>query len=100
MIASRESLIDSLDTDEDSDHANLMSKELALELDIDPFSIPELHQHMIRSPPPIHWPKSPNYRVFQFPGDETISVEVNVSFEIFRFPILCYVVVSLGQRSE
>lgn len=80
VIASRESLIDSLETDEDSDHANLMSKELTLDLDIDPFSIPELHKHMIRSPPPVHWPKSPNFRVFQFPsGEETISVEVNVS---------------------
>lgn len=57
-----------------------MAKELALDLDIDPFSIPELHKHMIRSPPPIHWPKSPNFRVFQFPtNEETISVEVNVS---------------------
>lgn len=80
VIASRESLIDSLETDEDSDHANLMAKELSLDLDIDPFSIPELHKHMIRSPPPVHWPKSPNFRVFQFPtGEETISVEVNVS---------------------
>lgn len=57
-----------------------MAKELALDMDIDPFSIPELHKHMIRSPPPVHWPKSPNFRVFQFPSsEETISVEVNVS---------------------
>lgn len=80
VLASRESLIDTLDTEEDSDHANLMSKELSLEIDVDPFSLPELHEHMIRSPPPVNWPKSPNCRVFEFPADEeTISVEVNVS---------------------
>ncbi|XP_018564184.1 uncharacterized protein LOC108905686 [Anoplophora glabripennis] len=79
VIASRESLIDSLDTEEESDHANLMSKELSLDLDIDPLSLPEMHEHMIRSPPPTSWPKSPNFKVFQFPHgeEETISIEVN-----------------------
>lgn len=44
-------------------------------------SLPEMHEHMIRSPPPTNWPKSPNFKVFHFPHneDETISVEVNVS---------------------
>ncbi|XP_028144663.2 uncharacterized protein LOC114338268 isoform X2 [Diabrotica virgifera virgifera] len=80
VIASRESIIDSLDTEEESDHANLMAKELSLDLDVDPMSLPEMHEHMIRSPPPTNWPKSPNFRVFHFPhnDDETISVEVNI----------------------
>ncbi|XP_019864684.1 uncharacterized protein LOC109593981 [Aethina tumida] len=77
VIASRESLIDNLE--EESDHANLMAKELSLDLDVDPLSLPEMHEHMIRSPPPTNWPKSPNYKVFQFPNgdDETLQVEVN-----------------------
>ncbi|XP_057668800.1 uncharacterized protein LOC130901425 [Diorhabda carinulata] len=79
VIASRESIIDSLDTEEESDHANLMAKELSLDLDVDPLSLPEMHEHMIRSPPPTNWPKSPNFKVFHFPHseDETISIEVN-----------------------
>ncbi|KAJ8962277.1 hypothetical protein NQ318_018256 [Aromia moschata] len=79
IIASRESIIDSLDMEEESDHANLMSKELSLDIDVDPLSLPEMHEHMIRSPPPTNWPKSPNYKVFQFPQgeDETISIELN-----------------------
>ncbi|KAJ8921757.1 hypothetical protein NQ315_010668 [Exocentrus adspersus] len=79
IIASRESLIDSLDTEEESDHANLMSKELSLDLEVDPLFLPEVHEHMIRSPPPTNWPRSPNFRVFQFPHgeEETISIELN-----------------------
>ncbi|XP_068911097.1 uncharacterized protein [Tenebrio molitor] len=77
VIASRESLIDSLE--EESDHANLMSKELSIDLDVDPLTLPEMHEHMIRSPPPTTWPKSPNFKFFQFPNgeEETLQVEVN-----------------------
>nr|XP_023028939.1 uncharacterized protein LOC111517121 isoform X2 [Leptinotarsa decemlineata] len=79
IIASRESLIDTLDTEEDSDDANLMAKELSLDLDVDPLSLPEVHKHMIRSPPPTHWPRSPNFKAFLSPlEDEMISVEVNL----------------------
>lgn len=77
-------MIDSLDTDEDSDHANLMAKDMPIDLSVDPFSIPELHKHMIRSPPPVHWPKGSNFRVFQFPSnEENISMEVNVSVNFY-----------------
>lgn len=37
------------------------------EFDVDPLSLPEIHEHMIRSPPPTTWPKSPNFKVFKFP---------------------------------
>lgn len=45
---------------------------------MDPFTLPGIHEHMIRSPPPTTWPKSPNCRVFHFPNgdDETLRVEV------------------------
>lgn len=51
-----------------------------MDLDVDPFTLPEMHEHMIRSPPPTNWPSSPNYKVFNFPNEEeTLQVEVNVS---------------------
>lgn len=80
MIASRESLADCLDEVE-SDDANLMSQEFPTDLDVDPLSLPGMHEHMIRSPPPVNWPRSPNHRFFQFPSteDETLQVEVLVS---------------------
>lgn len=83
VIASRESLIDS--PDEESDHVNLMSKDLSLDLDVDPLTLPEMHEHMIRSPPPTTWPKSPNFKMFQFPmgEEETLQVEVDVSLYLF-----------------
>ncbi|CAG9765294.1 unnamed protein product [Ceutorhynchus assimilis] len=82
VIASRESLLES-SLDEESDNATLMSKELSLDLDVDPLSLPEMHEHMIRSPPPTHWPRSPNFRAFDFPPekDDTLQVEVNQTKE-------------------
>lgn len=79
MIASRESLVDCLD-DVESDDANLMAKEFSMVADVDPLTLPEMHEHMIRSPPPTTWPRSPNHRIFQFPDgdDETLHVEVKV----------------------
>lgn len=87
-IASRESLDDCLDDEgvgEDSDDAGLVAREWAtgsttstvttprhLNLDPDycePLAIAELHEHLIRSPPPVPWPpSSPAHRHFQFPG--------------------------------
>ncbi|XP_059478403.1 uncharacterized protein LOC132198399 [Neocloeon triangulifer] len=65
LLASRESLLDS---DDCNDAAILMSNEhVVSSLDLDPLSLPEIHEHMIRSPPPTTWPRSPNSRVFQFP---------------------------------
>ncbi|KAL1491773.1 hypothetical protein ABEB36_012322 [Hypothenemus hampei] len=87
IIASRESLLDS-HLEEESDNTTLMSKEFSLELDVDPLSLPEVHEHMIRSPPPTHWPRSPNFRIFEFPcakneegADDTLQVEVNETKE-------------------
>ncbi|PNF40207.1 hypothetical protein B7P43_G08257 [Cryptotermes secundus] len=61
VLASRESLVDSLEESE-SDDANLMSQEFPTDLDVDPLTLPEIHEHMIRSPPPTTWPKSPNFK--------------------------------------
>lgn len=66
VLASRESLVDSMEESE-SDDANLMSQEFPNDLDVDPLTLPEIHEHMIRSPPPVTWPKSPNFKVFRFP---------------------------------
>lgn len=78
VIASRESLVDSLD-DIESDDANLMAKEFSMVADVDPLTLPEMHEHMIRSPPPTTWPRSPNHRIFEFPcDDEMLQVEVKV----------------------
>ncbi|KAK9758688.1 hypothetical protein QE152_g726 [Popillia japonica] len=78
VIASRESLADTLDNDNESDNTTLVSKEFPIDLDVDPMTLPDVHEHMIRSPPPTSWPKSPNHRVFHFPPeeDETLHVEV------------------------
>ncbi|XP_022900625.1 uncharacterized protein [Onthophagus taurus] len=80
IIASRESLADNLD-DNESDNANLVSRELNIDLEVDPFSLPEMHEHMIRSPPPASWPRSPNRKVFSFPdgdGEDEECLEVEV----------------------
>uniref|UniRef100_A0A1B6MKJ5 Uncharacterized protein n=1 Tax=Graphocephala atropunctata TaxID=36148 RepID=A0A1B6MKJ5_9HEMI len=68
VLASRESLADSLEESE-SDDINLMSQEFSGDFGTDPFSLPEVHQHMIRSPPPTSWPRSPNFKMFRFPND-------------------------------
>ncbi|XP_030753977.1 uncharacterized protein LOC115880824 [Sitophilus oryzae] len=78
VIASRESLLDS-SLDEESDNVTLMSKELSLDLDIDPMSLPETHEHMIRSPPPTNWPTSPNFRTFQFPSGSSDALQLEVN---------------------
>ncbi|KAL1122640.1 hypothetical protein AAG570_002967 [Ranatra chinensis] len=72
VLASRESLADSLEESE-SDDINLMSQEFLSELETDPMSLPEVHQHMIRSPPPTSWPRSPNFKMFRFPNESENS---------------------------
>ena len=47
------------------------------ESDPDPFTLPEIHEHMIRSPPPTSWPRSPNYKAFRFPGSDDDSSQVS-----------------------
>ncbi|KAI5705941.1 hypothetical protein M8J75_003280 [Diaphorina citri] len=59
LLASRESLANSVEENE-SDDVTLMSQELGGELD--PLTLPEIHQHMVRSPPPTSWPRSPAFR--------------------------------------
>lgn len=96
VIASRESLVESLEESE-SDDTNLMSQvgylhslfmlsevvvtawcftnrfqEFPTDLDVDPLTLPEIHEHMIRSPPPTTWPRSPNFRMFNFPVEEEV----------------------------
>lgn len=67
-----------------------------MDIDVDPLSLPEMHEHMIRSPPPTNWPKSPNFKIFQFPHseDETISVEVNVSIANILYHV--YLLISVN----
>ncbi|KAJ1526155.1 hypothetical protein ONE63_009315 [Megalurothrips usitatus] len=72
VLASRESLADSLEESE-SDDINLMNQDFPSESDPDPFTLPEIHEHMIRSPPPTSWPRSPNYKAFRFPGSDDES---------------------------
>ncbi|RZF42312.1 hypothetical protein LSTR_LSTR003930 [Laodelphax striatellus] len=74
VLASRESLADSLEESE-SDDINLMAQEFGGDLE-DPLTLPEVHEHMIRSPPPTSWPRSPNFKLFRFPDmDQTSSQE-------------------------
>lgn len=71
--------------EEEADHVNLMSKELSLDLEMDPFALPEMHEHMIRSPPPTNWPKSPNFKAFQFPnGEEDESIQVEIANKLSK----------------
>lgn len=65
VLVSRESLVDSME-EIVSDDAILMSEDFNAELDSDPFTLPEVHEHMIRSPPPTHWPRSPRFSLFNF----------------------------------
>lgn len=92
MIASRESLVESLDEIE-SDDANLMAKELSVVSEVDPLSLPEMHEHMIRSPPPTMWSHSPDSKtkIFEFPNlEETLQVEITkVSSPLNRSIFLC-----------
>lgn len=74
VIASRECLVDH--SEEESDHANLMAKELTIDVDTDPLYLPEMHEHMIRSPPPTLWPTSPTSKVFQFSNTEEDTLQI------------------------
>lgn len=77
VIASRESLIDTLDETGDSDDAILMaSQDFNAECDADPFTLMLQHEvqaHMIRSPPPTSWPRSPHYAFNFNAADESLA---------------------------
>ncbi|XP_015523133.1 uncharacterized protein [Neodiprion pinetum] len=60
VLASRESLVESIEESE-SDDAILMSQELG---DADPLTLAQVHEHLVRSPPPATWPHNP---IFHFP---------------------------------
>ncbi|XP_003705927.2 uncharacterized protein LOC100884121 isoform X1 [Megachile rotundata] len=60
ILASRESLVESLGESE-SDDAILMSQELG---DTDPLTLAQVHEHLVRSPPPASWPHT---TAFHFP---------------------------------
>ncbi|XP_017886342.1 uncharacterized protein LOC108628741 [Ceratina calcarata] len=59
VLASRESLVESVEESE-SDDAILMSQELG---DTDPLTLAQVHEHLVRSPPPASWP----HATFHFP---------------------------------
>ncbi|XP_028169809.1 uncharacterized protein LOC114359569 [Ostrinia furnacalis] len=82
VMASRESLIESHANDCESDDTILMSQEFgstALDfVEDDPLTLKEVHEHMIRSPPPIScWPHDTmSYRAssaFDFGADSPVS---------------------------
>ncbi|XP_046386991.1 uncharacterized protein LOC124156463 isoform X7 [Ischnura elegans] len=88
VLASRESLADCADESE-SDATTLMSQDGLSSSgggldDEDPLTLPEIHEHLIRSPPPTSWPKSPNFKVFRFPSpvldDSDFSPDRNPMF--------------------
>ncbi|XP_015113371.1 uncharacterized protein LOC107038661 [Diachasma alloeum] len=57
VLASRESLVESIEESE-SDDAILMSQELG---DTDPLTLAQVHEHLVRSPPPASWPHTPAF---------------------------------------
>ncbi|KAL0109733.1 hypothetical protein PUN28_014631 [Cardiocondyla obscurior] len=63
VLASRESLVESIEESE-SDDAILMSQEYG---DADPLTLAQVHEHLVRSPPPASWPNS---TAFQFPNQD------------------------------
>ncbi|XP_041980340.1 uncharacterized protein LOC121733995 isoform X2 [Aricia agestis] len=81
VMASRESLIESHSQDCESDDTILMSQEFgsaALDfIEDDPLTLKEVHEHMIRSPPPTSaWPHEMSYRAasaFDFNADSPVS---------------------------
>ncbi|XP_008207043.1 uncharacterized protein LOC100678633 isoform X2 [Nasonia vitripennis] len=60
ILASKESLIEPTEESE-SDDAILMSQEFG---DTDSLTLAQLHEHMVRSPPPASWSRTP---MFHFP---------------------------------
>lgn len=53
-------------------------QEFPTDLDVDPLTLPEIHEHMIRSPPPTTWPRSPNFRMFSFPVEEEVLLLLTI----------------------
>ncbi|XP_058063725.1 uncharacterized protein LOC131213657 [Anopheles bellator] len=81
VLASRDNMADVID-DTESDDAILilMSDDFNGEAETDPLALPQVHEHMIRSPPPTFWPRAPK-TVFNFDGadEKGRRPEVNAS---------------------
>lgn len=82
VLASRESLAESLVAESDHDGGNGVSQVLLS--DVDPLTIPEFHKHMVRSPPPVNWPRSP---VFRFENSSQESLAVKGSLESYHYSL-------------
>ncbi|XP_029712349.1 uncharacterized protein LOC109405537 isoform X3 [Aedes albopictus] len=79
VLASRESVLDYAD-DTESDDAILILMTQDLQdpnSEADPLSLPQVHEHMVRSPPPAFWPRSPRSSVFNFIHNADIYQEDN-----------------------
>lgn len=78
VLASRESILDYTD-DTESDDAILilMAQDLNPNTEADPLSLPQVHEHMVRSPPPAFWPRSPHSSVFNFTNNPDVYQEDN-----------------------
>ncbi|XKL60037.1 hypothetical protein PGB90_001053 [Kerria lacca] len=72
VLASRESLTDSFMADSEQDGVIGMSQ--VIFPDADPLTIPEFHKHMVRSPPPVNWPRSPVFR-FENSSQESLGAK-------------------------
>ncbi|XP_018406723.1 PREDICTED: uncharacterized protein LOC108782840 [Cyphomyrmex costatus] len=80
VLASRESLVESIEESE-SDDAILMSQEYG---DADPLTLAQVHEHLVRSPPPASWPNS---TAFQFPNqDESTTSGKNDATLLVKSP--------------
>ncbi|XP_012532046.2 uncharacterized protein LOC118644036 isoform X1 [Monomorium pharaonis] len=80
VLASRESLVESIEESE-SDDAILMSQEYG---DADPLTLAQIHEHLVRSPPPASWPNS---TAFQFPNqDESTTPGKNDAALLVKSP--------------
>ncbi|XP_050087060.1 uncharacterized protein LOC126572070 [Anopheles aquasalis] len=71
VLASRDNVTTDVIDDTESDDAILilMSDELNGDAETDPLALPQVHEHMIRSPPPTFWPRAQK-TVFNFSGGQ------------------------------
>ncbi|ETN61028.1 hypothetical protein AND_007329 [Anopheles darlingi] len=71
VLASRDNVTTDVIDDTESDDAILilMSDEFNGDAETDPLALPQVHEHMIRSPPPTFWPRAQK-TVFNFGGGQ------------------------------
>lgn len=53
----------------------------------DPLSLSQVHKHMVRSPPPVFWPRSPRSSVFNFINNEVSSKKEFICFYNSKYPV-------------